>query len=56
MGCPQVVHDVGLRPERLNDAEVQIIDDAGHLLPFEQPQELSKTILRWFARKDIKLT
>lgn len=41
--------------KRLQDAEVRVIDDAGHLLPFEQPQELSATILRWFSRKDIKL-
>ncbi|PKA43707.1 alpha/beta hydrolase [Rhizobium sullae] len=42
--------------KRLKDAEVRVIDDASHLLPFEQPQELSQTILLWFARKDIKLT
>ena len=42
--------------KRLKDAEVRVIGDAGHLLPFEQPQELSETILRWLARKDIRLT
>jgi pimeloyl-ACP methyl ester carboxylesterase len=36
-------------------AEVQVIEDQAHLLPFEQPQELLATILRWFARKEIKL-
>ncbi|NKM88135.1 alpha/beta fold hydrolase [Rhizobium laguerreae] len=41
---------------RLQDAEVRVIEDAGHLLPFEQPQVLSETILHWFSRKDIKLT
>lgn len=40
----------------LRDPELRIIENAGHLLPFEQPQELSETILRWFARKNIRLT
>ncbi len=39
----------------LKDAEVWVIDDAGHLLPFEQPQELAATILRWFGRKNFQL-
>jgi pimeloyl-ACP methyl ester carboxylesterase len=40
---------------RLEDAQVKVIEDAGHLLPFEQPQELSEAILRWLACKDIQL-
>jgi pimeloyl-ACP methyl ester carboxylesterase len=39
----------------LKDAEFWVIEDAAHLLPFEQPQELIATILRWFGRKEIKL-
>jgi pimeloyl-ACP methyl ester carboxylesterase len=39
----------------LIDADVQVIEDAAHLLPFEQPRELAATILRWFGRKEIKL-
>ncbi|MBX5199202.1 alpha/beta hydrolase [Rhizobium sp. NZLR10] len=37
------------------DAEVSVIEDAGHLLPFEQPQELTVAILQWFVRKKIEL-
>lgn len=39
--------------KRLKDAEVRVIDDAGHLLPFEQPQELGATIRDWFNRKGV---
>lgn len=39
----------------LQDAEFHIIDNAAHLLPFEQPGELAATILRWFERKNIQL-
>lgn len=41
---------------RLRDAELRVIDDAGHLLPFERPEELTTTILDWFAQKDITLS
>lgn len=41
--------------KRMRDAEVRVIGDAGHLLPFEQPQKLSETILDWFSRKGIRL-
>ena len=39
----------------LKDAEVQVIEDAAHLLPFEQPEEVVATILRWVRRREIKL-
>nr|WP_281069029.1 IS66 family transposase [Rhizobium leguminosarum] len=39
----------------IKDAEVSVIEDAGHLLPFEQPQELAVAILQWFVRKKIEL-
>lgn len=39
--------------ERLRDAEVRTIDDAGHLLPFERPEELGMTIREWIRRKHI---
>jgi pimeloyl-ACP methyl ester carboxylesterase len=42
--------------KHLNNAEIRLIDDAGHLLPFEQPEILGETILNWFSRKGIKLT
>lgn len=40
----------------LRDAELQVIDDAGHLLPFERPEELSVTIRDWIRRKHIALS
>lgn len=42
--------------KRLGDAEVRVIDDAGHLLPFERPEELSVTIRDWNRRKHIALS
>jgi pimeloyl-ACP methyl ester carboxylesterase len=35
----------------LQDAESVIIEDAGHLLPFEQPRRVSETIKEWLSRK-----
>jgi len=40
----------------LRDAELQVIDDAGHILPFERPEELSVTIRDWIRRKHIALS
>lgn len=36
---------------RVQDAEVRIVEGAGHLLPFEEPQQLASVILDWLSDK-----
>ncbi|ODR91522.1 hypothetical protein A8M32_11630 [Sinorhizobium alkalisoli] len=38
----------------LQDAESVIIEDAGHLLPFEQPRRVFETIKEWLSRKNLR--
>lgn len=37
----------------LKDAESIVIEGSGHLLPFEQPQAVTRTILEWLDRRNI---
>ena len=41
--------------KHLREAELRVIDDAGHLLPFERPEELSATIRDWMRRNNVAL-
>ena len=35
-------------------AELQVIEDCGHMIPLEQPRALAETITRWLASKNIR--
>ena len=45
------LQEAGELSAAIPDAELQLIEDCGHMIPLEQPQALAESIVRWLGRR-----